>query len=143
MSASVKLKIFAAATVTALTIIDVVTIIVVYSSIRNPVGSSEVVSIFVAILLVVVIIINILFAFASISLSSKEAVLRAERLAEEERCINLGIEVTYRSPEAIDQKGVTHALFAEQARVDRVQFVYGLVTALLLVAIAAKLLRRR
>ncbi|KKW03161.1 MAG: hypothetical protein UY35_C0008G0045 [Candidatus Saccharibacteria bacterium GW2011_GWC2_48_9] len=143
MSASVKLKIFAASIAITLAIIDVFMIILVYSQIRNPIGSSEVVSVFIAIALSVVFILNILYAIAVISLSSKKAVLRAEKLAEEERCISLGIEVVHHSSHAIDDTAVTHEFFAEQARVDRVQFVYGFLAAFLVAFVAVKLLRRR
>lgn len=52
------------------------------------------------------------------------------------------ISLTVKVEESRISEPVTHN-FAEQARVDRAQFVYGLFTALILAAIAAKLLRQR
>jgi|GEM_PF-5837124 len=139
MSERTILKISAGAVVVAAVVGGLAFASLVYFSLRYPVAEPGPMAAVVAIFSVVVLcFIAVMTVWAGWFL--KLADQQTKQQPVEERDFKI---VLPKSAQPAVHKAVMHEFFADQARSDRVQFVYGLATALILAAIAAKLLRRR
>lgn len=139
MSERTILKISGGAVVTAAVAVGLGFAVMVYSSLKQPVTEPSRMAVGMAVIsLVVLCFIAVMTVWAKWFFESADQ--QTTQQPVEERDFKI---VLPKSAQPAVHKAVMHEFFADQARSDRVQFVYGLVTALLMAAIAAKLLRRR